>query len=205
MYDFLDGRVAERGARRLVLSVGGIGFELTVADGLDFPAEGEAVRAWTHLVVREDAHLLYGFPERLSRQLFRLLLRVQRVGPTLALAIVGGLAPGELLDALRLGDTASLGRIKGVGKRTAERVLLELRDRIDDFVAEEFGAPAATARRAPTAVRGAVIEDAKRALVSIGFHEAEARRLLEDASQHVAPDDLEGLLRVALRGGSSDG
>jgi holliday junction DNA helicase RuvA len=193
VYDFLDGRVAERAPRRLVLAVGGLGFELVVADGFDFPAVGESTRVWTHLVVREDAHQLYGFDERLPRQLFRLLIRVQRVGPTLALAIVGGLSPGELLDALRLADTARLSRIKGVGKRTAERVLLELRDRIDDFVAEEFGAT----RGAPPAVQGGVLADATRALVSIGFPEAEARRLLEGAAGQVAPDDLEGLLRFA--------
>ncbi len=198
MYDFLEGRIVGRHPARLVLQVGGVGYELTVPAGAGFPLEGESLRVHTHLVVREDAHVLFGFRTRAERQLFRLMLRVQRVGPALALAIVSGLSPDDLLEALRQKDAARLARIKGVGKKTAERVLLELSDRIEEFVAEEYGAGLAP----PSPKRGGTdaVADAVRALVSIGFSEGEAQKSVEAAATQVDAKDLEALLRVALRG-----
>lgn len=198
MYDFLEGRVAGRHPARLVLQVGGVGYELTVPAGAPFPAEGEDARVHTHLVVRDDAHLLYGFPTRSQRQLFRLLLRVQKVGPALALAVVAGLSPDELLAALREKDVARLARVKGVGKKTAERILLELSDRIEEFAAEEYASAAPPAKSAARASQA--VEDAVRALVSIGFGEGEARKSVTAAAEQADDADLETLLRLALRG-----
>lgn len=198
MYDFLEGVVAGRHPARLVLQVGGVGYELTVPAGAAFPSEGESLRVHTHLVVREDAHILYGFATRAERQLFRLLLRVQRVGPALALAIVSGMGSDELLEALRRGDAVRLARVKGVGKKTAERVLLELSDRMEEFVAEEYSVHLGAAP--PTVRPSDATEDAVRALVSIGFSEAEARKSVDAAATQVERTDLEALLRVALRG-----
>lgn len=195
MYDFLEGEVASRSAARLVLNVGGVGYELSVPLGSSFPASGRA-RAWTHLVVREDAHLVFGFSDREARELFRLLLSVGGVGPTTALSILSGVAREPLLAAIAEGDVEALTRLKGVGPKTAGQIVLDLKDK------------AAKLRRAqpeagtlqPLARGDALVEDAVAALTSIGYTEKEARKSVERASVKGAKQDLETLLRAALAG-----
>ena len=129
MYEYLEGRpAADRHPARLVLDVGGVGYDLAVPIGAPF-GTGERVRVWTHLVVREDAHLLYGFPDRAMRNLFRLLLTVRGVGPGIALGVLSGLSRDELIAAIVADDAARLTGLKGVGKKTAEQILLDLRDK----------------------------------------------------------------------------
>lgn len=195
MFDFLEGEVASRSAARLVLDVGGVGYELSVPVGSSFPSSGRA-RAWTHLVIREDAHLFFGFSERETRELFRLLLSVGGVGPTTALSILSGVAREALLAAIAEGDVQALTRIKGVGPKTAGQIVLDLKDK------------AAKLRRAqpeagllqPVARGDALVEDAVAALTSIGYTEKEARKSVERASAKGAKKDLETLLRAALAG-----
>ncbi|HKX46742.1 MAG TPA: Holliday junction branch migration protein RuvA, partial [Planctomycetota bacterium] len=143
MYEFLRGTPASRTPNRLVLEVAGVGYELVVPAGAAFPDAAPLV-VWTHLAVREDAHTLYGFPDRATRDLFRLLLRVKQVGPGVAIAILSGLSRADLLAAIRDEDAARLMQVKGVGRKTAEQVLLDLRDRIGDHLVEL--APAAAPR-----------------------------------------------------------
>lgn len=198
MYDFLEGEVAQRSAAHLVLDVGGVGYELSVPLGSAFPATGRT-RAWTHLVVREDAHQLFGFSERETRELFRLLLSVGGVGPVMALTIVSGTAREPLLAAIAEGDVAVLTSIRGVGPKTAGQIVLDLKDK------------AAKLRRAPTTLaQGGVLQpqprpdtlldDAVAALVSIGYSEKEARKNVEKAAARGTKKDLETLLRAALAG-----
>jgi len=201
MYDFVEGRLASRGATRVVIDVGGVGYEISVPLGSNFePLSGksdgsERVRVWTHLIVREDSQRLFGFSDPRTREVFRLLLQVRGVGPGMAQAILSTL-PGEtLLEAVIAEDTLAFTRIKGVGKKTAEQILLDLRDRAPKLVQTDTG----VAVPRPTG-KSQVQADAVRALVSVGFSEKEAEKSVERASKTVDADDLELLVRTALQG-----
>jgi len=194
VYDYLEGECAERTPARLVLNVGGIGYELLVPLTSRFPAKGRA-RAWTHLAVREDAHTLYGFEDKETRELFRLLLSVRGVGPTVALALLSGLPRGPLVAAIAAGDAEGLTRIRGIGAKTAQQILLDLKDKA-----------AILAHAGPSAERKAAgedpaVDDAVAALVSIGYSEKDARANVERAAKKVDKKDLEGLVRAALVAG----
>jgi Holliday junction DNA helicase RuvA len=192
VYEYLEGQVVERSAARLVLAVGGVGYELSVPIGSSFGASGASTRVWTHLVVREDAHFLCGFPDRETRDLFRLLISVRGVGPTMGLAILSGLPRGPLITAVAEGDAATLTRIRGVGKKTAEQILLDMRDKAQKLQAQIVSGARGAA--APTTE----VDDAIQALVSIGYSEKEARKSVERAAQKVDARDLELLVRAAL-------
>ena len=195
MYEYLEGRPFERTAARLVLDVAGVGYDLHVPVGLAWP-DGDTLRAWTHLAVREDAHTLYGFPTREARDLFRMLLLVRGVGPAMALAILSSLRPEDLVAAIAAEDPKPLQAVKGVGKKTASQVILDLKDRVTGlgFAA----APGAPAPAAATPAEGAV-EDAVLALISIGYKEKDARSGVAKAAKSVGTEDLELLVRTALR------
>ncbi len=196
MYEYLEGRPFERTAARLVLDVAGVGYDLHVPVGLAWP-EGEVLRAWTHLAVREDAHTLYGFPTREARDLFRMLLLVRGVGPAMALAILSSLRPEDLVAAIAAEDPKPLQAVKGVGKKTASQVILDLKDRVTGLgLAAAAGGP--DAPPTPTPAEGAV-EDAVQALLSIGYKEKDARAGVAKAAEQVGTEDLELLVRTALR------
>lgn len=194
MYEYLEGEVAWRAPARVVLDVGGVGYDLLVPIGTRIPASGRT-RVWSHLVVRETAHTLYGFGDRKEREWFRLLLEVRGVGPTMALAILSGLAPDDLVEAVLAGDAAALTRAKGVGKKTADQILLDLADKAAAWNEAEGRAPAGAA----PAAADTSIEDAVGALLALGFKEKEARKNVERAAREVDSSDLEALVRVALR------
>lgn len=193
MYDYLEGRVASRAAARLVIDVAGVGYELSVPLSATFPA-GERTRVWTHLVVREDAHLLYGFADAATRDVFRALLTVRGVGPAVALGILSGLSRQEFVAAIQGEDVHRLMAVRGVGRKTAEQVLLDLRGKAALLAAAGDQLPAAG-----SAAVGA-IEDAIGALISIGYPDKEARKAVERAAREVDKEDLEQLVRVALQG-----
>lgn len=197
MYEYLEGRVAQRGAARLVLAVGGVGYDLSVPVGARFGETGSETRVWTHFVVREDDQRLYGFPDRAARDLFRLVLRVRGVGPALALGLLSGLGRDRLASAIREGDAAALTAVKGVGRKTAEQILLDLRDRVDLLAPPEGVPPAALPHDAG---ERANIEDAVRALTSLGYSEKDARKSVDRALATVPAEDLEALVRAALGG-----
>jgi len=196
VYDYIEGQCAERTPARLVLDVGGLGFEVLVPITSRFPAKGRA-RVWTHLVVREDAHTLYGFEDRDTRDLFRLLLSVRGVGPTVALALLSGLPRGPLVAAIAAGDAETLTRIRGIGAKTAQQILLDLKDKAV-ILAHVEARPAGA--RGP-AGEETVVEDAVAALLSIGYSEKDARASVDRASKKVDRKDLEGLVRAALVAG----
>jgi Holliday junction DNA helicase RuvA len=193
VFDYIEGQVASRAPARLVLDVGGVGYDLVVPLSSRFPATGKA-RSFTHLAVREDAHTLYGFDDRETRDLFRLLLTVKGVGPGVALALLSGLPREPLIEAVAAGDAATLTRIRGIGNKTAQQILLDLKDK----AAEIRGKSGARASATPAA--DPAIEDAVAALLSIGYAEKEARASVERASKKVDRHDLEKLVRTALTG-----
>ena len=177
MIAFVEGIVAEKQPTRVVVNVHGVGYEahipLSSYDRL--PREGEAVRLLTVLVVREDGQWLYGFMTEAERQLFTLLNTVSGIGPKTALGALSGLPVRELKAAIVAGDLKRLSSISGIGKKTAERIALELRDRIGDAEALE-----AIAGNEP-APHDLKLRDVALALVSLGYKQADARKMVEDA------------------------
>ena len=199
MYEFLEGQVASRRAASLALAVNGIGFDLRVPLGVPMPAVGQKAKLYVHLAVREDAQILYGFPDESLRDLFRLLLKVRGVGPSMALAVLSGLSREEFLQAVLREDAKTLQAIKGVGKKTAEQILLDLKDKAQSL-AGAMG-PSDLIPRAPqyTGPAGGNVEDAIGALMSIGYTEKEAKARVQKAADAVDPSDLEALVRAAIQ------
>ncbi|MEE4361596.1 MAG: Holliday junction branch migration protein RuvA [Pseudomonadales bacterium] len=199
----LRGIVRERRPPQLLLDVGGVGYELEapLSTFYDLPADGEIVELHTHLVVREDAQLLFAFRHRAERDLFRTLIRVSGVGPKLALTLLSGIEAPRFVRCIQEGDVATLTRLPGVGKKTAERLVVEMRDRITatfgDSLPPELGsAEARPAAPADPAQR--VVEEAEGALIALGYRPTEAARavnaVLEDGLS------IEEVIRRALRG-----
>jgi Holliday junction DNA helicase RuvA len=188
------GEVAVRRPDHVVIETsGGVGYRLAVsAETLrHVPAVGRPVSLHSHLVVRDDALALYGFTTEEERDLFLLLLGVQSVGPKVALAVLGGGPPRELVAALAAGDVARLQAVPGIGKRTAERIVVELREKVG--VAEPGDAPISVMRGDdPRRV-------ARDGLLELGFPPAEAQALLEAAEGATAEELLASALRAARR------
>lgn len=195
----LRGTLAEKQPPHLLLDVNGVGYELEVPMTTLYrlPSVGEAVTLHTHLVIREDAHLLYGFFEKRERELFRELIRLNGVGPKLALALMSGLEVDELVRCVQAQDTAALVKVPGVGKKTAERLLVELKDRFKAWESIPSIAPLVVEPQQAQAVSSAE-NDAVSALISLGYKPQEASR----AVAAVKEDGLssEDLIRRALRG-----
>lgn len=190
----LTGNLARKEPPSLLLDVNGVGYELEapMSTFYDLPAVGERVTLYTHLVVREDAHLLYGFARESTRQLFRNLLKVNGVGPRVALAVLSGLSEPELLVCLVHEDIARLTKVPGIGRKTAERLVMELRDKVD------LSATSATAAARQPLVPADPAQEAVSALVALGYKPVEASR----AVSGVPHDGLksEDIIRQALKG-----
>lgn len=199
MFEYLEGQIVGRTAARVIVDVGGVGYDLSVPLLASFPANGRT-RVYTHLVVREDAHTLYGFPDRETRELFRVLLSVRGVGPVMALAILSGLPRAHLLDAIASDDSKALVKIRGVGQKTADQILLDLRSKAASLRAELSGTGAPLAPLPAAGRRDPNVEDAVAALVSIGYSDKEAKKSVDRAAASVDTKNLEALVRAALAG-----
>ena len=194
----LTGILLEKQPPQVLLDVAGVGYELEAPMSTFYrlPALGEKTTLHTHLVVREDAQLLYAFADKRDRQLFRELIRLNGVGPKLALALMSGLEVDELIAAVQAQDTSALTRVPGVGKKTAERLLVELKGK---FTAWESlpgaAAPLATGKSQPLPSH---TSDAVSALIALGYKPQEASR----AVSAIKEDGLssEELIRRALKG-----
>jgi Holliday junction DNA helicase RuvA len=196
MIGSLRGVLVAKQPPEILVDVGGIGYELQVPMTTLFqlPALGQEVVLVTHFAVREDAQVLYGFIDPRDRELFRNLVRVSGVGPKLALAILSGMDADSFVRCVQRDDSASLVALPGVGRKTAERLLVEMRDRLKDWL-DDAGAPAA----APAAGRPAdITADAEGALVALGYKPAEAARLVAAVNDD-SIGDSEELIRRALR------
>ncbi len=200
MYDFISGTVADRTGTSIIIDASGVGFELLAPLGAPFPALGSPAKVYSHLVVREDAQTLFGFPRREDRDIFRILLRVRGVGPSMALGVMSGLTPEDMVTAVAHEDLKAFTAIKGVGKKTAEQILLDLRDKLSTLAAVA-GSTATSTSTAPAAdsSQPANAVDAVTALVSIGYSDKEATKKVEAATKEVGTDDLEALVRAAMR------
>jgi Holliday junction DNA helicase RuvA len=167
----LSGRLAARNPPQVLLDVGGVGYEVDVPMSTFFnlPAPGEPVQLLTHMVVREDAHLLYGFLTEGERATFRELVKISGVGPRTALAILSGLSVAELSAAVSRQDGARLVKVPGIGKKTAERLLLELKGKLGPELALPAGAVALSDAQA----------DIAQALQALGYNEREAQAAIK--------------------------
>ena len=196
MIGSIAGVLTLKAPPHLQLEVGGIGYEIEapMSTFYGLPAVGERTRLLTHLVVREDAHLLYGFATEGERALFRQLLKISGIGPRIALAILSGVSDAAFAHAVREQDAATLMRIPGVGRKTAERLIVEMRDRLD------ASAPAGQSAAAPAT--GAEAE-AYSALVALGYKPQEATRLLKAVDTEGQKLTTEEMIRRALQGAAS--
>lgn len=195
----LRGTLVDKQAPDLLLDVNGVGYEVQapMTTFYRLPPVGATVSLYTHLVVREDAHLLYGFIDDSERQLFRALIRVNGVGPKLALAILSGIDTKEFVACVNNGDTATLVRLPGVGRKTAERLLVEMRDRLKDWAGPALGGESGVSL-AGAGTESALVRDACSALESLGYKPAEAARAVKGVL-HEGIDSSEQLIRMALK------
>jgi Holliday junction DNA helicase RuvA len=185
----LRGTLVSKHAPWIMLEVGGVGYELEVpmSTYYDLPEAGQALTLITHYAVREDAVALYGFATEAERRLFRDVQKVSGIGAKIALAVLSGCSVAEFERLLQAGDAAALTKIPGIGKKTADRMLVELRDRSQSGLL-----PAATGAAMP---RDALSE-ASIALQQLGYKPAEISRMVKDA---VATDSAEDIIRAALK------
>jgi len=173
MIGAVRGRIASKTPPQLTVDIGGLGYELEAPMSTFFhlPPVGSEVSLLTHLVVREDAHVLYGFATEEERRLFRSLIRVSGVGPKIALALLSGMSVAAFTRCVQSEDAAALTRVPGVGRKTAERLIVEMRDRL--------APPAPPPGGAPAPVSDSPEGEAFGALVALGYRPAEAARLLK--------------------------
>lgn len=173
----LSGKLIEKQPPQIIVDVQGLGYEIDVpmSTFYNLPGLGETITLFTHLVVREDAHLLYGFGSDDERRAFRQLLKISGVGPKLALSVLSGLSVADLAQTVAMQETGRLTKIPGVGKKTAERLVLELRDKLDHVPSV---AGSSTTLRANSG-------DVLNALLALGYNEREAQWALKQI-----PNDL---------------
>ena len=193
MIAFLRGRLHSKSPNRAIVECGGVGYDVTisVATFTLLPSEGAEARLHIFTHVREDQIALFGFAEPSEKQMFEKLLTITGIGPKLAITVLSGIDAARLVTAIRASDHATLTRIPGIGKKTAERVVLELKDKLDDMAV----APSAT-----SAAYGPAGDDALSALVNLGYARPMAQRAIETAiaKQPGAAEDFEVLFRAAV-------
>ena len=182
----ITGTLAEKSPPQLLIDVNGVGYEVDVpmSSFYNLPALGERVTLLTHFVVREDAQVLFGFLTHSERDTFRLLVKISGVGPRTALSILSGLSVADLAQAVALQESARLVKVPGIGKKTAERLLLELKGKLGDAIA------------APTSIAGNAQGDIQQALLALGYSDREAAAALKALPADVGVSDG---IKLALR------
>ncbi len=194
----LEGALREKSPTRVVVDVAGVGYELLIplSTFTELPDEGKTVAFFVHTHMRDSAIQLFGFGTERERTAFELLLRASRVGPKLAQTILSGILPGDLLDAIRRSDVSALRSVPGVGAKTAERILVELRDRVADFDPGRGGAAEGGAAREEETPA----EQAVSALTNLGVPRSRAEPVVAGAAKELGSDAaIEALIRAALR------
>ena len=186
---------------QLLLDVAGVGYEVEVTTGVvaSAPQTGSTLSLFTHFVVREDAQLLFGFAEQQERDLFRAYIRINGVGPKMALALISSISPAALVGAVKDNQIGVLTQVPGVGKRTAERLMVELKSRIETLMPEGL----VTAGLSSVSVDRVAGRDAEEALIALGYKANHAAEAVQRAQQALADDsassDTEALVTWVLR------
>ena len=196
MYAFIEGKVCEKNAGELILLAGGVGYQINCSMNTlaATPALGETMRCYTYLSVREDAMELFGFASREEKRMFLSLTGVSGVGPKMALALLGSMPLKELNLAILLGNVTALSRAPGIGKKTAQRIALELKDKVsqEDVSAVSVGGAAPVQSMAADCVT-----EALEALQALGYTPAEARNAVQSVRDQ--SDKTDELIKLALR------
>jgi Holliday junction DNA helicase RuvA len=204
MIGHLSGLLSEKNPPQIVIDVNGVSYEIEVSMNTIYrlPEVGQKVSVYTHFVVREDAQLLYGFYGKPERTLFRSLIKVNGVGPKLAITILSSSTPDEFVRCVHQQDSASLTKLPGIGKKTAERLVVEMRDRLPDW---EYGSASPlefTEMRNPhdaseLVVRKRVVQDAISALIALGYKPNDASRAISAVNNEGKTSEI--LIRDALK------
>ncbi len=197
MITFLDGKLVSALPTHAIIDVGGVGYEVFIPlSSYDrLPEPGQPIRILTHLAVREDAHVLYGFMTPAERDLFRLLVNnVSGIGPKLALAVLSGMSVNNFKAAVVNSDVTAISKISGLGKKTAERIILELKDKLGVAAAWE----AASAAHAPTPEQEQANE-AVLALIALGYKQIDAHKAVRDLQEKGEAKSAEELVKIALK------
>lgn len=192
MIGSLRGRLSSKQAPQIVVECSGVGYEVEtpMSTFLELPELGSDLFLYTHLLVREDAQILYGFSTEDERLMFRTLLKVNRVGAKLALGILSAMSTNDFRRCVELEDTTAMSKIPGVGKKTAERLIIEMRDRIDAAVP-------GGGKSAPLTVEASARNEAVDALVALGYKPKEVHKLIEKLD--IEDKSAEDIIRLALR------
>jgi holliday junction DNA helicase RuvA len=198
----LRGKLIEKQAPEILIECHGIGYEVTMpmTSMYALPELNEETIIYTHFVVREDAQLLYGFANKVERKLFRLLIKASGVGPKLALAILSGMSAEQFVSCVAHDDATTIVKIPGVGKKTAERLLIEMRDRIKDWHTQDslpIGEVQPLAHSGQEHLVSNAKGDAMNALVSLGYSQAQADKAIK--SIYAKEKSSEDLIRDALK------
>lgn len=192
----IRGKLLEKQAPELLVDVNGVGYEIhaPMTTIYQLPALGENVELFTHLIVREDAHLLFGFATQQDRAMFRALIKVNGVGPKLALTILSGMDVADFVRCVRDDNAAGLVKLPGVGKKTAERLLIEMRDRLRDWHVDGVSVKEGAALL-PT--QNDYLLEAESALISLGYKPAEATKMIASVKNEGTTSEI--LIRAALK------
>lgn len=196
----LTGCIAHKSENRVLIDVNGVGYEVEVTLGTFFelPDKGEAVTLCTHFVVREDAMLLYGFRDTRERSLFRELIKISGIGPKVALGILSSIEADTLIACIRSANSKMLTQIPGIGKKTAERLIVELQDRCQQWEGEAITEAIEDIDQSSTA-----IDEAEAVLIALGYNAASARRMVKNSFQKLRskqePISAQMLIKSALR------
>ncbi|RDV25236.1 Holliday junction branch migration protein RuvA [Alteromonas aestuariivivens] len=199
----IQGTLLEKQPPEVLIDVGGVGYEIQMpmTSFYQLPSVGEQVAVYTHFVVREDAQLLFGFAEKLERSLFRELIKANGVGPKLGLTILSGMSASQFLTSVQQEDVSALVSLPGIGKKTAERLVVELKDRLAKFSRQqETSLPVLPGQEAPSDARvtvNDVKEEALSALVALGYKPAQASKMVN--SVYKEGMESENVIREALK------
>ncbi|PCJ47448.1 MAG: Holliday junction branch migration protein RuvA [Moraxellaceae bacterium] len=201
----INGVLIEKQPPEMLVDVNGVGYEITapMTTFYQLPTLGNPVTLFTHLTIRDDAHLLYGFYDKQERSLFRTLIKVNGVGPKMALGILSGIEADEFVRCVESNDTATLVKIPGVGKKTAERLIIEMRDKLKQLaiapaLAAQNQGEASDSQSGSLHSERNVISDAESALISLGYKPAEASKAISGLD--VSGLASEEVIRMALKG-----
>ena len=194
MIEYIQGEIAELSPAQLIMDCNGIGYCLHISLTTYSAFNGQAkAKIYVHEAIREDAHLLYGFATRDERELFLLLTSVSGVGPNTARMILSSLPPDELINVIASGNDASLTMIKGIGNKTAQRIIVDLKNKVRTV--EGTG----ERRNMPAAVRSDLVEGAVAALVMLGFQKSVSRKAVDSILKHTPQANVEQVIKDALK------
>ncbi len=194
MISRLTGILAAKRAPQILIDCHGVGYEADVSmtTFYQLPEVGEQVSVWTHLLVKDDSHRVVGFMQERERKLFRQLIRISGVGPKMALTILSGIDEQQFALCVSNSDVAMLTRLPGVGKKTAERLIIEMRDKIDLVLLESPSSSAVVGTQS-------IVSEALEALQALGYKAADAEKMLSRAQQGESADSASKLIRKALQ------